>query len=293
MFLIFQIDGPTGNILLKSTSNITSLSPSITFSGSVLVSGSIIPNVDGVSTTSSFNLGSPTAAWKDIYVSNGTINFLDSAGNILQSIGTGNNQLNGNTFIFGNFTQGYNVTASGGFSHAEGQNTDATEYAAHSEGAGTLASGISSHAEGEQTTSSGQGAHSEGYYTIASGSSSHAEGQSTQALGGASHAEGNATITVGNWSHAEGHGTIAAANFQHVSGKFNISSSNENDLLIIGNGIDDNNRNNILLVNTSSMFLSGSLETTVNGEGIIMKSPNGTRYKLTVDNSGTLSVVLA
>jgi hypothetical protein len=53
-----------------------------TFSGSVLVSGSIVPNVPAGSSTSSFSLGSPTAAWKDIYVSNGTINFLDGAGNI-------------------------------------------------------------------------------------------------------------------------------------------------------------------------------------------------------------------
>jgi hypothetical protein len=61
------------------------------FSGSVFVSGSIVPNVDGVSTTSSFSLGSPTAAWKDIYVSDGTINFLDSAGNVQGTIGAGTN----------------------------------------------------------------------------------------------------------------------------------------------------------------------------------------------------------
>ena len=53
-----------------------------TISGSILISGSIIPNTDGVSATSSFNLGSITNAWKDIYVSNGTINFLDGTGSI-------------------------------------------------------------------------------------------------------------------------------------------------------------------------------------------------------------------
>jgi hypothetical protein len=41
--------------------------------------------------TSSFDLGSPTNAWKDIYVSNGTINFLDGAGNVQGTLGTGTN----------------------------------------------------------------------------------------------------------------------------------------------------------------------------------------------------------
>ena len=50
--------------------------------GSMGISGSIIPAI-GSSSTSSFSLGSPTAAWKDIYVSDGTINFLSSNGNTI------------------------------------------------------------------------------------------------------------------------------------------------------------------------------------------------------------------
>lgn len=61
------------------------------FSGSILVSGSIVPNVAVGASTSSFSLGSPTAAWKDIYVSNGTINFLNGAGQIQGTIGAGTN----------------------------------------------------------------------------------------------------------------------------------------------------------------------------------------------------------
>ena len=105
-----------------------------TFSGSILVSGSIIPNVLSGSATSSFSLGSPTAAWKDIYVSNGTINFLNSAGQVQSTIGTGNNQLTGDTFIDGNLRQGDGVTASGLFSHAEGSYSKALAYSSHAEG---------------------------------------------------------------------------------------------------------------------------------------------------------------
>ena len=70
------------------------------FSGSILVSGSIIPNTNGVSTTSSFSLGSSTAAWKDIWVSDGTINFVNSSGQIQGTLGAGTN----GTVITGSLT---------------------------------------------------------------------------------------------------------------------------------------------------------------------------------------------
>jgi len=74
-----------------------------TLSGSILISGSIIPNVSLTSTTSSFSLGSLTNAWKDIFVSNGTINFLNGAGQVQASLGAGSSgtTLTGGTNISG------------------------------------------------------------------------------------------------------------------------------------------------------------------------------------------------
>jgi hypothetical protein len=46
-----------------------------------IISGSLIP-VAGNDLTSSFNLGSTTAAWKEIYVSTGSLNFVDTDGTI-------------------------------------------------------------------------------------------------------------------------------------------------------------------------------------------------------------------
>tara|TARA_R110000744_G_scaffold279096_1_gene391315 strand:+ start:595 stop:1437 length:843 start_codon:yes stop_codon:yes gene_type:complete len=46
------------------------------------ISGNLVPYTLGSETTSSFNLGSPTAAWKDLYVSTGSINFVDNDGAI-------------------------------------------------------------------------------------------------------------------------------------------------------------------------------------------------------------------
>jgi len=239
------------------------------FSGSILVSGSIIPNTDGVSQTSSFSLGSPTAAWKDIYVSNGTINFLDGAGNIQSTLGTGNNQLEGDTFINGRLSQGYNTTASGAYSHAEGintlssnssshaegLNTTASGDTSHAEGSGTKAIGAVSHAEGGGTVAYGGWSHAEGYQTVASGARSHAEGSNTLAIGAVSHTEGYLTTASGDGSHAEGLGTIAVADYQHVAGRYNITSSNPDDLFIIGNGTSNNTRKSALVVKMSGSLI--------------------------------------
>ena len=63
-----------------TVANLANSIASTGITGSLLMSGSIIPAVESGSYTSSFSLGSATNAWKDLWVSNGTINFLDGAG---------------------------------------------------------------------------------------------------------------------------------------------------------------------------------------------------------------------
>jgi len=55
-------------------------SGSLYTTGVIGVSGSIIPAVVNSSRTSSYSLGSATNAWKDLWISNGTINFINGAG---------------------------------------------------------------------------------------------------------------------------------------------------------------------------------------------------------------------
>jgi hypothetical protein len=94
-----------GGNTINTSSFITTGSASSTqsISGSLLISGSIIPAVSGVSSTSSFNLGSATNAWKDIYVSDGTINFINGAGIVQGTLSSvsGGLQL-GNSIVSGN-----------------------------------------------------------------------------------------------------------------------------------------------------------------------------------------------
>ena len=49
-----------------------------TFIGNQTISGSLVPTTGQGTFTSSFSLGSPTNAWKDIYVSQGSIIFVDA-----------------------------------------------------------------------------------------------------------------------------------------------------------------------------------------------------------------------
>jgi hypothetical protein len=73
-------DGSQLTNLSSQTINTGSLATtgSNTFNGEQTISGSIIPAVGVGTFTSSFSLGSLTNAWKDIYVSHGSIIFVDA-----------------------------------------------------------------------------------------------------------------------------------------------------------------------------------------------------------------------
>ena len=196
---------------------------SATITGSLVVTGS----VRATSFTGSL-LGTASFA--------NTASFALNAGSSINTgsfATTGSNVFDGNQIITGSLSNGINTVASGSYSHAEG--------------AFTIARGVVSHAEGQ--------------YTTANGDYSHAEGQTTTANGVASHAEGNFTIANGNYSHAEGIGTIASGSGQTVVGKYN-KQNNDSSLFIIGNGVDGDNRSDIVLVNTGSVIVSGSLNIT-------------------------------
>jgi hypothetical protein len=218
-------------------------------SGSILISGSIIPSTDGVSSTSSFSLGSPTNAWKDIYVSNGTLFFLGAGGVVTSQIGGAGET----TYIDGPYAQGFAVTASAPYSHAEGMNTQTrgtgshaegsgsqvsnNAIAAHAEGIGTSAGAIGSHTEGfgggtnlgasyshtegYQTaiSSFGVASHTEGYQTFAFGQYAHAEGYQTTVGGQSAHAEGYQTLANNQYAHAEGFRTTASGQYSHTEGR--------------------------------------------------------------------------
>ena len=192
------------------------------------------------------------------------------------------------TKSIGNYshTEGYLTSASGLQAHAEGNWTGAGGESSHAEGQYSEASGRCSHAEGYYTKASESCSHAEGDRTKASGNSSHAEGYYTEAIGPSSHAEGMNTIASGNQSHAEGWHTIATGWRSHVQGRYNIEDTEDKYAHIVGNGESEENRSN---AHTLDWYGNAWYANSVAAKYFVLESPDGSLFKITVDNSGTLS----
>lgn len=98
--------------------------------------------------------------------------------------------------------------------------------------------------------------------TVTMGDTSHAEGVNTQAIGQSSHATGNDTRALG-W-------------YQSVVGQFNNPISNVS-AFIVGDGVDDTTRHNLLVADSGNVTISGSL--LVSGS---ITSTSGIRTKANV-----------
>ena len=185
----------------------------------------------------------------------------------------------------GAHSEGGFTEALGRYSHSENYKTLAKADASHSEGWETVALGIGSHSEGFKTMARGYAAHSEGFETFAPGYASHSEGNKTIASGDSAHSEGAFTEASGPQTHSEGLGTIARSRQQHVQGRYNIIDNDGLYAHILGNGTDDNNRSNAHTIDwDGNAWYAGSVEC----DHIVLKSPNGTRFKLTISDDGEL-----
>jgi hypothetical protein len=204
--------------------------------------------ITGSNNTSLLQVSSPSAP---------STLFVSGSGNV----GIGTTTPKATLDVAGTVVHGQATTATGNYSHAEGVDTLTTGEASHAEGTETVASGNYSHAEGASSISSGATSHAEGSSTLSSGYSSHAEGISTIASGAYSHAEGSGTLALGIASHAEGLGTIAQGDYQLTIGQYNISLPDQS-AFIIGNGIDDSNRSNLLFASGSEIQITGSLSVS-------------------------------
>ena len=215
-------------------------------------------------------------------------------------------------------------TEIGDSSHAEGYSTVASGDSSHAEGYSTVAGGGASHAEGYSTVASVDYSHAEGYYTKASGNFSHAEGNYTEASGSSSHAEGYSTVAGGDYSHVQGKcnkkdteniyahivgngvsnnkrsnahtldwegnawfagdvytGSTSGTNMDEGSKKLQVESDDSlstTDKTIVG-AINE--------VNTIASELNAKY--TEGTDSLILLSPNGTKFNITVGDDGALS----
>lgn len=147
--------------------------------------------------------------------------------------------------------------------------------------------------EGEHSLSFGMNVIAQSAYAVSfgvdnmsNGLASFAHGGQVIARGAYSHAEGWGCIADSAYSHAEGYGTQASGLTQHVEGKYNVIDSASKYLHIIGNGTGANKRSNAHTLDWSG---NGWYAGTVECAGVILTSPSGARYQLTVTDDGTLT----
>jgi hypothetical protein len=166
----------------------------------------------------------------------------------------------------GSHTEGQSTLASANYAHAEGFSTTAMASFAHAEGFQSVARGAGSHAEGQNTLAQGLQSHAEGSLTWAQGNQSHAEGYNTTSSGAYSHAEGESTSAGGTASHTAGLGTITNASYQYAIGQYNLTMPTSPYSFIIGNGVSNASRSNLVFASGSLFQITGSasISSTLN-----------------------------
>lgn len=103
-------------------------------------------------------------------------------------------------------------------------------------------------------------------------------------------ANGFNTKANGLYSHAEGFNTIASGTQQHTEGIYNIEDTEEKYAHIVGNGYWDDGSNAPIRSNAYTLDWQGNawFAGSIEGTSIILSSPDGSRFNITVNNDGQL-----
>ena len=132
----------------------------------------------------------------------------------------------------------------------------------------------------------GQGCGAQGGKVISLGQSCFASGNQNIAFGNSSIVTANNSVSFGHTNLVNKQFCFAAGqghdftNGNNGAGAVGIASEiGSNTAFAVGNGVFNANGN---------ITRSNALEVTTDG-GLVLKSPNGTKFKITVDNSGNLT----
>lgn len=158
-------------------------------------------------------------------------------------------------------------------------------------GANSLVIGIGAVSAGNQSTALGPTATSPGSQSTAVGSASNALGDQSVAIGAAS-TSGTAEIAVGDGTTTSGGSSTAIGDTANASGAASLalgatSSAAWDHSTALGPDATTTRANQIVL------GTAADVTEIPPGSGLIMSSPNGTRYILTVTDAGALDSEIA
>ena len=122
-----------------------------------------------------------------------------------------------------------------------------------------------------------------GFYSFTNGVCAEAHGSNSLANGDYAKAYGRSSAAIGRWA-------IATSDNSLAHGIYNIEDTEKKYAHIIGNGNVEssgkvNNSNAYTLDWSGNGWFAGSVEATA----IILTSPDGSRFNITVDNAGALT----
>jgi len=147
-----------------------------------------------------------------------------------------------------------------------------------------------SFASGRNTEASGIGTFVSGNLNIASGKYSFSSGIANESSGAFSFTTGTTNLAEEIGSVVMGYHNISSNPYSLTIGRY--SEDVPGSAFTVGNGVgsSQSNRKNIYnLYNDGHSEQEGTFEITNDGSGIILSSPNGTRYEITVEDNGTLT----
>lgn len=146
---------------------------------------------------------------------------------------------------------------------------------------GAIASGQNNKVDADVSFAFGVGNKMRAYRSVAFG------GENTVESGA------KASIVVGEYNNTNykytslfGYRVTADAPNQAVFGQYNEPRNDA--LFILGNGTYSEKHNVMTVTNTGKIECDDGLDVSKPGEGVILTSPNGTKFKLTVNDDGTL-----
>lgn len=187
------------------------------------------------------------------------------------------------------FAFGFSAKASGEYSIAFGEISEASNEGAVAIGYGTEATGNGSIALGDHATAGGDGSvalkgMAEGEGSVA-GPFGYADGRRSFAMAGA-NANADYSVAFGDGIEARGENSF-------VYGRWNIPDSENKYAHIVGNGTGEyiQEEENVDRSNAHTLDWEGNawFAGTIEGTAMILKSPNGSRFKITVGDDGVLN----
>lgn len=195
------------------------------------------------------------------------------------------------------FSMGKSTMASGDFSFVAGDLSEAVAESAFCIGESSCASGRFSFACGRGNRAKGLHSFVMGTGSMATGNYSFSQGASCISSGEASHAEGQNTYAIGNYSHSEGRSTTASAVGSHCGG-YKCMTQADNSCIASGSGnlIESSAINSSILAGKN---MTADLPNTAYAENLLVKSASGiyiysqnnTRFRLVVNNDGSLTAI--